>query len=185
MEQWALEKVSPNNIAIILADETLLNPVLSILPHTIVECNHGVSSNHTQIASTVRLWIEAIEYAVKNAKVKPTGRFTTAVSAHYFQTPFCKYWYNEDTNYGPHEWNRNIIQANRVSRAQRMEEELVKAIWLPQSSSAQKRVEVLESIKNWLKHVAEKEKIDSMVINTSYKVHVLLSNSKEQLKGQK
>lgn len=188
LEQWALEKVEPNNIAIILADETLLNPVLSILPPSYDQVNvtMGYPLNHTQIASTVRLWIEVVEYAVKNAKSETNWTFYHRSLSALFSDPlFCKYWYNEDTNYGPHEWNRNIIQANRVFTSfKEWKTELAKGPYgYHNLLQPKKGLEVLESIKNWLKHVAEKEKIDSMVINTSYKVHVLLEQLDRTIKG--
>ena len=179
LEQWAAEDVQPNNIAIILADETLLNPVLSILPPTYNKVNvtMGYPLDHTRIASTVRLWIGAIEYAVKNAKSETNWTFYHSSLSALFSDPlFCKYWYNEEAKYGPQEWNKNIIKANRVfTNSKEWETELNKGpsgyhkLLLPK-----KGVAVLESIKHWLKYVAEVETVDAMIINTSYKVHVLL-----------
>ena len=188
LEQWALEKVEPNNIAIILADETLLNPILSVLPpaYDKVNVTMGYPLNHTRIASTVRLWIGAIEYAVKNAKSETNWTFYHRSLSALFSDPlFCKYWYNEDTNYGPHEWNRNIIQANRVFTSfKEWKTELAKGAYgYHNLLQPKKGLKVLESIKNWLKHVAEKEKVDSMVINTSYKVHVLLEQLERTIEG--
>ena len=188
LEQWALEKVQPNNIAIILADETLLNPVLSVLPaaYDKVNVTMGYPLDHTRIASTLRLWIGAIEYAVKNAKSETNWTFYHRSLSALFSDPlFCKYWYNEDTHYGPHEWNKNIIQANRVfTSSKEWKTELSKGpCGYHNLLQPTKGLKVLESIKNWLKHVAEKEKVDSMVINTSYKVHVLLEQLERTIEG--
>ena len=80
---------------------------------------------------------------------------------------------------------KNIIQANRVFTSfKEWKTELAKGPYgYHNLLQPKKGLEVLESIKNWLKHVAEKEKIDSMVINTSYKVHVLLEQLDRTIKG--
>ena len=69
--------MEPQNIAVILADETLLNPVLSILPEAYEKVNitMGYPLDQTKVAATVRLWIGAIEYALKNEKSGKTWTY--------------------------------------------------------------------------------------------------------------
>ena len=186
LERWAADGVEPQNIAVILADETLLNPVLSILPEAYEKVNitMGYPLDQTKVAATVRLWIGAIEYALKNEKSGKTWTYYHRSLTALFSDPlFNGYFYSDGAIDGPREWNHKIIKGNRVfTSSKEWTKELAKG---PKGYhhllEPAKGTDVLTSIKDWLKHVAAAEHRDTMIINTSYKVHTLLEQLERTL----
>jgi len=179
LEHWAKEGVEPQNIAVILADETLLNPVLSILPEAYDKVNitMGYPLDQTKVAATVRLWIGAIEYALKNEKSGTNWTFYHRSLSALFSDPlFNAYYYSDGVVNGPREWNQSIIKGNRVftSSKEWMKELATGPDGYHDLLKPAHGTDLLTSIKNWLKHVGSEERRDTMIINTSYKVHTLI-----------
>ena len=186
LERWATQGVPAQNIAVILADETLLNPVLSILPESYDKVNitMGYPLDQTKVAATVRLWIGAVEYALKNEKSgKNWTYYHRSLSALFSDPLFNKYYYLGEIEEGPREWNQSIIKGNRVfTSSKEWTNELTKG---PKGYhhllQPARGISVLASIKKWLEHVAAHEKGDTMVINTTYKIHTLLEQLERTL----
>ena len=96
---------------------------------------------------------------------------------------FNKYFYLGEIEEGPREWNQSIIKGNRVfTSSKEWTNELAKGPkgyhHLLQPAHG---ISVLTSIKKWLEHVAAHEKGDTMVINTTYKIHTLLEQLERTL----
>lgn len=188
LKQWASEGVPAQNIAVILADETLLNPVLSILPEEYPKVNitMGYPLDQTRIAATVRLWMGAIEYALKNKPTKKNWTFYHKSLCALFTDPlFNEFFLLEEGNEGPLDWNKSIIKSNRVFTSSKewqtklaLGPEAYHELLTPQEGLA-----ILHPIKAWLKHVGKHGKHDVMLSNTSYKIYVLLEQIERTLDG--
>ena len=189
LEKWLAQGVEVRNIAVILADESLLNPVLSFLPEGFDKVNitMGYPLDQTSIAGTMRLWISALEYAIKNKPSK--GRWTfyhRSLSALFTDPLFNDYWFKgegEERHEGPIDWNREIVKGNRVFTSSKE--------WTQRLASGPKGyenalepaqgIDLLQRFKAWLKHVAANEDSDTMTINTAYRVHTLLQQLERTL----
>ena len=187
LERWRDIGVAPQDIAVILTDETLLNPVLSFLPegYDKVNITMGYPLDQTPVAATLRLWMTVVEYALKNKKNSNRWTFYhRSLSALLTDPLFNKYWNTDNqTTSNPQDWNRDIVKANRVFTndkewtAKLSEGPLAyHQILVPREG-----LDLLEPMKIWLKHVAEKESTDVMIINTAYKLHTLLEQLQRTL----
>lgn len=188
LQQWHDQGVSPQHIAVILADESLLTPVLSVLPEAYSKVNitMGFPLAQSAVAATVRLWISAVEYAIKNSK-KESSRsyYYKSLSALFSDPLFARYW-DSESGEGPSEWNRDIVKRNLVfTSAEHWRKRLEEGpsgyhhLLAPTSGKA-----LLAPIKAWLKHVGAEEKVDTMIINTAYKIHTLLEQLQRSLGDQ-
>lgn len=176
LEQWRQAGVDPRDIAVVLADETLLNPVLSLLPegYDKVNITMGYPLNQTGLASTVLLWLDTVEYAIKKAK-KP-GNWTyyyRTICALFTDPIFNAYWDGAD---GPTQWNREIVQGNRVfTSASEWTDRLAAG---PEGYHDLLRAatgpELLHGLQRWLGHVGATCKNDPITENTAYHIHTLV-----------
>lgn len=187
LERWRDIGIAPQDIAVILTDETLLNPVLSFLPegYDKVNVTMGYPLDQTPVAATLRLWMNVVEYALKNKKNSNRWTFYhRSLSALLTDPLFNKYWESDDkTTSNPQDWNRNIVKANRVFTndnewTAKLSEgpEAYHQIFMPREGLL-----LLEPMKKWLKHVAEKESTDIMVMNTAFKLHTLIEQLQRTL----
>ena len=188
LQQWHDQGVSPQHIAVVLADETLLTPVLSVLPEVYEKVNitMGFPLAQSAVAATVRLWIGAVEYAIKNARNEHSRTYYYRSLSALFSDPlFNRYWESQSGD-GPADWNRSIVKGNRVFTSSDSWREALQQgpsgyhhLLAPASGKA-----LLEPIKAWLKHVGSEEQADTMIINTAYKIHTLLEQLDRSLSSQ-
>jgi len=193
LEKWQEQGVEVRNIAVILADESLLNPVLSFLPEGFDKVNitMGYPLDQTSIAGTLRLWMSALEYAIKNAR-KP-GSWTLyhrSLSALFTDPLFNEYWFRgegEHLTEGPQDWNREIVKGNRAfTSAKEWTERLKKGpAGYADALQPAEGLEILGRFKNWLQHVAANEKSDVMTMNTAYQMHTILQQLERTIGGVK
>lgn len=189
LKGWATQGIAPNRIAVVLADEALLNPVLSILPsaYSKVNITMGYPLDQTKVACTLRLWMSVVEYAVKNEKSSKRWSFYHRNLTALFSDPlFSTYYYDENTSEGPREWNQGIVQGNRVFTSSKEWEEKFAQGPLGYQNLLRPNhgLSVLDSIKMWLKHISSVERRDTMVINTAYKVYTLLEQIERTIESR-
>lgn len=171
--------VSPKDIAVVLADESLLNPVLSFLPEAYDKVNitMGYPLDQTALAGTVRLWITVIEYALKNQRRSEKWTFYYRSLCALFTDPlFNKYW-SGPAGENPLEWNAEIVKGNRVFTSA--------SEWVRRCATGPKGYAALfeaqdpkgwmTALQSWLKHVGRTEEHDPLVQNTAYHIHTLLA----------
>lgn len=189
LEQWQAQDVDVKNIAVILADESLLNPVLSFLPKGFDKVNitMGYPLDQTSIAGTLRLWISTLEYAIKNARKPGSWTFYHRSLCALFTDPlFNEYWFRgtgENNSEGPQDWNREIVKGNRVfTSAKEWTERLEKGpSGYADALKPAQGLALLDRFKNWLKHVAANETSDVMTMNTAYQMHTLMQQLERTL----
>lgn len=171
--------IPSKDIAVVLADESLLNPVLSFLPEAYDKVNitMGYPLDQTALAGTVRLWITVIEYALKNERKAGKWTFYYRSLCALFTDPlFNKYWEGPPGE-SPLEWNAEIVKANRVFTSA--------SEWVRRSAAgpdgyctlfeAQDSNGWIAALQSWLKHVGRTEQQDPVIQNTAYHIHTLLA----------
>lgn len=189
LENWLKKGIDVRKMAVILADESLLNPVLSFLPEGFNKVNitMGYPLDQTAVAGTLRLWMSALEYAIKNAKKPGSWTFYhRSLSALFTDPLFNDYWFRGEGNTassGPQDWNREIVANNRVFTSAKEWSERLKdgPEGYADALEPAQGVALLERFKNWLKHVAATEESDVMTINTAYQIHTLLQQLERTL----
>lgn len=179
LEDLRRSGIAPKDIAVILADESLLNPVLSFLPEAYDKVNitMGYPLDQTALSGTVRLWISVIEYAIKNQRKAGKWTFYYRSLCALFTDPlFNKYW-SGPLGESPLDWNTEIVKANRVFTSasewvRRCSEgpESYGALFEAQDSKGW-----ITALQIWLKHVGRTETQDPVVQNTAYHIHTLLA----------
>lgn len=186
LAQWHERGIPPRQIAVILADESLLNPVLNFLPapYDKVNITMGFPLNQTALAATVGLYLNMVEYAVKNQRPgKDWTLHHKSLSALCTDPMFNRYWTAEDE--GPYAWHQEIVARNKVFTTakywgDKASEHLPAygRLFLPQHPT-----DFIDALQHWLEHVGATEKNNTMVQNTAHHIYTLLEQLKRTLQN--
>ena len=181
---WHQQGIAPKDIAVILADESLLNPVLNFLPQEYDKVNitMGFPLNQTALAATLGLYLNAVEYALKNQKKAGSWTFHhKSLSALFTDPLFNKYW--TPTSTSPYEWHQEIVSGNKVFTSANMWGEKSEAVdayrglFEPNDGP-----DFIRGLQTFLAHVGRTDSGDTMIQNTAYHLHTLLEQMVRTLK---
>jgi hypothetical protein len=174
---WHAQGIPVRNMAVILADESLLNPVLNFLPGLFDKVNitMGYPLEQTALAATLKLWLGTVEYALKNPKASGSWTFHhRSLSALFTDPLFNRYWNVSEE--GPMAWHAEIVKGNKVfTSAHYWHSKAADSIpayaglFVPGDGPA-----VVIALQNWLKHVGATEKENPILQNTAYELYTLL-----------
>ncbi len=185
LKNWHQQGIAPKDIAVILADESLLNPVLNFLPQDYDKVNitMGFPLNQTALAATLGLYLNAVEYALKNQKKAGSWTFHhKSLSALFTDPLFNKYWTPTATS--PYQWHQEIVSGNKVFTSSSMwckKSEAVAAysgLFEPKDGP-----DFIRGLQTFLAHVGRTDSGDTMIQNTAYHLHTLLEQMVRTLKA--
>lgn len=174
LERWADEGIEPKDIAVILADESLLNPVLSLLPkrYDKVNITMGYPLEQTALSQTFKLWMDVVEYAVKQQKT-PWTFYYRSLTALFSDPMFLEFWEGPDH---PRDWTSTIVSSNQVFTTS--------AFWeqkLAQGPDGYHKLlspatgeELLGHFQDWLRWVSTKDSGNPITQNTAYHLNTLI-----------
>ena len=181
---WNEQGIPAKDIAVILADESLLNPVLNFLPQAFDKVNitMGFPLNQTALSSTLGLYLNAVEYALKNQKKSGSWTFHhKSLSALFTDPLFNRYWSANSSS--PYEWHQEIVAGNKVFTSsghwKKKSEELpaYSALFAPSDG-----LNFIRNIQNFLEHIGRTDSGDTMIQNTAYHLSTLLEQLGRTLK---
>ena len=175
LEKWANEGVEPRDIAVVLTDEKLLNPVLELLPDRFDKVNitMGYPLGQTGLAQTLTAWMDLVEYALKQSKGQQWSFYHKKVHALFTDPMFGRYWKGSES---PVSWAQDMASKNRTYTTF--------AHWEPKLSEGPPSyvklfepatgAELLQHFQEWLTHVAATEKQHPIIQNAAYRLHTML-----------
>ena len=109
---WLNSGIAPADIAVVLANENLLEATLSYLPKELSSINitMGFPMKHTPVWQTIKCWFDCLEFAQRRGGNTPTF-YHTSLAALFSDPLFQKYWTGTGT---PNQWAVEIVEKNRA-----------------------------------------------------------------------
>lgn len=175
LEEWARKGIEPRDIAVVLTDEKLLNPVLELLPGRFDKVNitMGYPLAQTGLAQTLTTWIDLVEYALKQGKGRQWTFYHKKIHALFTDPMFGRYWKGKGS---PVNWAQELAAKNMTFTTYAHWEPLLREgpdayLSLLEPASGER---LIEHFQRWLKHVAANEPLQPMIQNAAYRLNTLL-----------